>query len=294
MKLFLAAASAFLAIHPAGAAFAQDSGQTRLDGDRQISLGLGIPDSLDFHGYAGLAVGAFPDYEGSDDIAAMALPLADIRQPGFLFLKGASVNPNDGLVSVGWEALNLGISKGSIQKLRMSAGPLVHYSGGRDEDDSDTLRGLGDIDDSVGLGGFIAASGGPWSVDLSVVPQETGDGGGGLLISGGVKHSAQVNDKLAISTGISTSWGDDDYMQGYYGVTSSQSARSGLAGFDADAGVKDVGVQIGATYELSRRWVIEGQAGYQRLLNDAGDSPIVDASGSRDQFRALLGVAYQF
>jgi outer membrane scaffolding protein for murein synthesis (MipA/OmpV family) len=83
-------------------------------------------------------------------------------------------------------------------------------------------------------------------------------------------------------------------MQGYYGVTSSQSASSGLAGFNADAGVKDVGVQIGATYELSRRWVIEGQAGYQRLLNDAGDSPIVDASGSRDQFRALLGVAYQF
>ena len=134
MKLFVTnatIAASLLVAYPLDAACAQDTASA---GDRKVSLGIGIPESIDFHGSVGVAVGLVPDYEGSDDYAATVLPLVDIRQPGFLFLEGASVNPNDGLASVGWNALNFTYSAGSEEKLRLSLGPLLRYSGGRDQD----------------------------------------------------------------------------------------------------------------------------------------------------------------
>ena len=44
-----------------------------------------------------------------------------------------------------------------------------------------------------------------------------------------------------------------------------------------------VGVELGARYSFSERWGVEGKAGYERLINDAADSPITEA-GSANQF----------
>lgn len=284
-------ATLLLASYPLDAARAQDS---TIDESRKVDFGIGIPKSFDFQGSIGAAVGVIPDYEGSDSYAATVLPLVDIRQPGFLFLQGASVNPNDGLASMGWNALNFTYSVGSEERLRLSMGPLVRMNRGRDHDDNDALIGLGDIDGSVGIGGFFEASAGPWSADITVVPQDAGYSGNGLLVAFGARYTAQINDRFVVSTGISSSWGDDDYMQGLFGVTSNQAARSGLARFDAEAGFKDVGLQVEASYAIFENWSVEGQVGYQRLLSDAADSPLVDKRGSPDQFRALAGVAYRF
>ncbi len=68
----------------------------------------------------------------------------------------------------------------------------------------------------------------------------------------------------------------------------------GLAAFDGGSGFKDVGLQIEASYAVSDNWALNGQAGYQRLLTDAADSPLVDQEGSADQFLALIGVTYRF
>lgn len=293
MKLLAAAgiAAVIILAYPLEAARAQGAAG---NANRNISLGIGIPDSIDFHGIVGVAVGMVPDYEGSNDYAATALPLVDIRQPGFLFLKGASVNPDDGWASAGWNVLNLAYAVGSSEKLRLSVGPLIRYSGGRDEDDNDALAGLGDIDGSVGFGGFLEVSAGPWSMDATVVSQDAGESGDGVLVAFGARYTARVSNGFTVSAGISSSWGDGDYMQGFYGVTSGQSASSGLARFDADAGFKDVGVRFDASYALAENWLINGQVGYRRLLSDAADSPLVDDRGSADQFRALIGVAYRF
>jgi len=286
-----AVAALLLITYPLEAARAQNAAS---NGNREVSIGIGVPDSIDFHGSVGAAIGLVPDYEGSDDYEVNVLPLVDIRQPGFLFLKGASVNPNDGTASVGWNALNFAYSAGSEEKFRLSLGPLVRYSNGRDEDDNDALNGLGDIDGSAGIGGFFEASAGPLSADVTVMSQDTGDSGNGVLIAFGAKYTAQVSNRFTVSSGVSSSWSDNDYMRGFYGVTDSQAVRSGLALFDAGSGFKDVGVQLGASYEMAENWLINGQVGYQRLLNDAADSPLVDDKGSPDQFRALIGVAYRF
>ncbi len=295
MKYSLIIAIAFAFIRLNNPVFAQDTTPQKTVGDREVSLGLGIPATIDFHGYIGLATGVFPDYQGSDDVSAVVLPLVDIRQEDFLFIRGASVNPNDGYGSMGWNALNFGYDERGERKLALSFGPMIRFSAGRDEDDNSALIGLGDIDDSAALGGFIEVRAGNWSADVSTVSQDAGDAGDGLLVAFRSSYTAQISERFSITPTVFASWGDDDYMQGFYGVNSAQAMRSGATQFNAESGFKDVGFQIGMTYSLFENFLINGQIGYQQLLNDAADSPIVDSSNrSRDQIRVLFGMAYKF
>jgi outer membrane protein len=48
-------------------------------------------------------------------------------------------------------------------------------------------------------------------------------------------------------------------------------------------------MEVRARYLFNRRWGVEGVATYNRLLNDAGDSPITEA-GSPDQYEFRLGI----
>lgn len=287
-------AAIFLASLPINAALAQESAGDGNGGkDKKINLGIGNPDANDFHGRFGVGAGIAPDYEGSDESGLTVLPLADVTAPGGLFLKGASVNPNDGLASAGLPLLNLDYSEGSRRRLRLSVGPLVRYRGGRDEDDSDTLAGLGDIDPSIEVGGFMEVQAGIWSAEATAA-QDVSNGHDGFLITFGTKAMLPASDNLTISAGLSTSWADGDYTQNFFGVTGGQAVRRGHARFDGNEGFKDLGIQIGASYAVSESWSLDGQLGYQRLLNDAADSPLVDKAGSPDQVRALVGIAYRF
>ena len=285
----VAVAAGLMTAYPFHAAVADDSADT----GRHLRLGFGLPEPAAVEGYVGVGAGILPVYEGADEVGATAQPLANIRYPGLFFLKGASVNPNDGLASAGLTVLNLTYTEGSDTIARISLGPLVRYRGGRNEDDSDALSGMGDVDDSIEVGGFLEASAGPLSAEISVA-QDAGGGHDGLLVAFGTKYTAPVSDRLTVAAGLSSSWADADYTQTYFGVSSVQASQSGLAAFDGGSGFKDVGLQIEASYAVSENWVLIGQAGYQRLLTDAADSPLVDQEGSADQFLALIGVAYRF
>jgi len=295
MKYLLAVVIPLVPLCLSNPVFAQDTPPQTTAGDQEISVGLGIPETIDLQGYIGVALGVSPNYQGSDEVSAVGLPLVDIRQEGFLFIRGASVNPNDGYGSIGWNALNFGYSAGGERKFGLSIGPMIRFNAGRDEGDNSVLNGLGDIDDSVGSGGFIEARAGNWFADVGAVSQDAGDADDGLSVALRSGYTAQISERMSITPTVFSSWGNDDYMQGFYGVNSSQATRSGLAQFNAESGFKDVGIQIGTTYSMSDSFLINGQIGYQRLLGDAADSPIVDNnSGSRDQFRALIGMAYKF
>ncbi len=276
---------------PGEGAYAQQS-STSGAGDRAVSIGVGLPSGAGTAGYIGLAAMAAPDYEGADEFSALLSPLIDIRQKGFFFLKGTTVNPNDGIATLGWNALNFGYTEMSRQRFALSAGPMLRVSRGRDPDG--VLRGLGKIDDSATVGAFIEASAGPWSADITFSSQEAGRADNGSLTAFSTRLSVQPSDRFDLSFGVSASWGDDDYMQGFFGLTPAQAAATGLTTYSAAAGMKDAGIQIGATFEISENFVLVGEVGYQRLLDDAANSPIVATNGSRNQFRTLLGVAYQF
>jgi len=80
-------------------------------------------------------------------------------------------------------------------------------------------------------------------------------------------------------------------MQAYFGVTPEQSARSGLARYDAGAGLKRADFSISATYMLDESWMVRGEAGVGVLLGDAADSPVVL---EKIQPSGMLLVGYRF
>lgn len=216
-----------------------------------------------------------PDYEGSDDYEFQPFPFASIVYDDFIFIEGTS----------------LGVNLLNFDGLK--AGPIARYGFGRDEDDNNALDGLGDVDDSIELGGFLKYEVGIWSAGLTVA-QDVAGGHDGLIAEATAGVAVPLTENLRSSLEASASWADSNYMETYFGISSKQSAKSGLSQFEADAGFKDVGITLGLDYMFTESIGIGGRAQYKRLLGDAADSPIVDDKGSADQFFSGLFLTYRF
>lgn len=260
-----------------------------------VYAGLGFaPNDKPIQAEIGLAIGARPTYEGAEDFSGFAAPLIDIHKPGAFFINGVSVNPNDGLLSGGISLLHAGFKDENGQGLRITFGPYFRAHPGREQDDDDKLSGLGDIDSSAGVGLFLNMSNELWSFQLAAAPHEVADNlDDGVLATLDIHFTALQKGKWALDTGITGSWGNDEFMQAYYGVSTSQSAASGYSVYNAEAGMKDLGVYLKGSYRYSENWFWHSQVGVWQLQGDAKDSPIVEA-GSDNQFRALVGASFRF
>lgn len=211
-----------------------------------------------------------PEYEGSDKFTAMPVPLLS-----FNFGESIVVDPM-GLEFTVFSRDNL--------SFRLSA----KYEGGRAEDDSDYLEGLGDIDGGALVGGTASYQLGP--VELYGTLEKTFGGSDGIQAVAGAVYTYPQG-PLLLSAGASATWANSDYMSAYFGITPEQSARSGLERYDAGAGFKRVDAEVFATYLISEHWALRAQAGVGYLVGDAADSPIV-----RDKLQpnAMLMLAYRF
>jgi outer membrane protein len=222
-----------------------------------------------------------PDYEGSDEYEVDPLPDISISYRDLVFLRGTTLSAN--LLT-----MNVLRPDGILQ-----VGPLVRYRFGRDQDDNEALRGLGDVDGSVEAGVFARYRVGLWSTGLSLV-QDIAGGHEGMLGEAFISQDVPLSERLRASLRGSVTWASDDYMNSYFGISPAQAARSGRAPFDADSGFKDIGLSLGLEYSLSAGWSVGGRIGYIRLLNDAADSPLVDEDGSANQFTAGVSLSYRF
>lgn len=241
------------------AAFAQTSGNSPVkSGEWDITLGAGVM--------------FVPEYEGADELAPLPIPLVDITWRDTVFL-----NTRNGLGTylISTDQYRLGVSVG--------------YAPGRDEDDSDRLRGLGDVDHAARGHLFGSYSFGPVRLHADI-SQDFG-GSDGLQIEPGVTYIYPFSKSIQVSAGVSTTWASDDYMQTFFGVSSAQSARSGLSAFDAEAGFKRADLKIGANWNINDHWFSRANLGLGYLLGDAADSPITE---NEMQPSVGLSVGYKF
>lgn len=170
--------------------------------------------------------------------------------------------------------------------------PSVNVVGRRDDDMAAHLRGMGDVDTAVELGAVVG-----WRFDAFhlFVDARRGFGGHeGVVGTVGLDVTAEPVTNVTVEAGPRLGFASDDYMATYFGVTPAQAAASGLAVHDAGAGVKSAGVAATVRWRFADRWTLVGGLGYDRLLGDAADSPVVTAGGSADQFQARLGLSYRF
>jgi MipA family protein len=213
-----------------------------------------------------------PEYPGAKSYKVSPVPAVDITYANTIFL-----NSRNGL---GAYVLNNG---------RYTLGGSLFFRGGRDEDDDDRLRGLGDIDTAAQVRIFGSVPIGP--VDLGAVLARDLGGSDGITADVTLSSTFRIGDRIRLTPGGFVTYGDDDYMQTWFGITSDQSARSRFARYDAEGGIKSVGAFVRGSYQLTDHWSIASSLRFEYLTGDAADSPIVER---RAQPSFALTISYRF
>jgi outer membrane scaffolding protein for murein synthesis (MipA/OmpV family) len=215
-----------------------------------------------------------PDYPGSNDWRVTPLVAPEIRAPGdrvFLSFRdglGATLLRDGGL----------------------TAGLVLRPRFGRDQDDNDALRGMGDIRIAGEAGGFVSWGDRDWLLRGEV---RQGFGGhSGVLADARLDRIWRPRPDLIVSAGPRLSWGSGDFAETFFGVTADQSQRSGYQRFTP----KDywfAGLATGATWVISDRWAMIAFGEVGQIIGDAADSPLVDR-GSATQGIVGLTAVYRF
>lgn len=85
------------------------------------------------------------------------------------------------------------------------------------------------------------------------------------------------------------------YNRAYFGVPVANAAPGiGLAAYDPDGGIGSVGAAANGIFAINDRWGVLGYARYDRLANDAKDSPVTRLYGDRNQWSGGVALTYTF
>lgn len=208
-----------------------------------------------------------PVSPGVDEYETSVLPYVDIEYKERFFIKG----------QYGIGAYLFKSDAGP----EYAIGAALGYDGGRDEDDaSEQLEGLGDIDGSAEAVVFAELELGPVEVGLEMAQGLNSDGHDGFRAELSASMDKMVTDRLMLGAGPFITYGDGQYIESYYGVTPEQASNSArYDAYDTDAGFDSYGLEVTARYMMTDHWSLTGVASYTRLMGDAKDSPIVDDSG---------------
>ena len=228
-----------------------------------------------------LSIGAggqlLPKYPGADDYGLNPL------FTGFVRREGAPIpfrTPDDGF------GIGL-LGNDSV----VDFGPLLQFQGERDEDGVGAA--VGGVGFTVEAGAFVNFNLSP-NFRIRLEGQKGLGGHEGLVGTVAADYAWRGGNDTLFTIGPRVRLNDDDYAQAYFGVTPAVAAATGLPVYDPDGGIRSVGAVAGITHQLSRSFGIYGYAGYDRLVGDAADSPIVTNFGSRDQFSAGLALFVSF
>jgi MipA family protein len=220
-----------------------------------------------------------PQFEGSNSYRVRPMPIFAIRRTDSLSRFKA---PDDGL--------RLGII--DVENVRIGA--VGRLKSRRAERDSSALRGLGNVNYAVELGAFAEI----WATQNFRLSGELRHGIGGhtgIVADLGIDYVVRPEAAWTLSAGPRMAWSNSAYMQTYFGVTPTQSLRSGMPVYNPGAGVRALGFVGSANYQMTPDWSLQAYARYDRLVGDARNSPIVRGSGgSANQFSAGVGVSYSF
>jgi outer membrane protein len=225
----------------------------------------------------GAGAQTYPKYPGADSYGLNPLPIFGFRREDSPLPLSA---PDDGI--------GVGFFRRSSA---FNFGPAVRFQNKREEDDVGAP--VGDVGFTFEAGGFVQVR--PSDNFRLRAELRQGIGGHrGLVGDLGADLMLSDGDTYVFSIGPRARWADDDFHAAYFGVTPAVAATTGLPAFDPDGGFYAVGAMAGLTYKLGRNWGLQGYLGYDRLIGDAGDSPIVRQFGSRSQFSGGAGLFFEF
>lgn len=225
----------------------------------------------------GAGAQAYPSFPGADDLAVFPMPIVGFRRAG---------------EPVPLEAPDEGFGFGLLgQDAPVNIGPAINFQRRRREEDVGAP--VGEVGWTAELGGFVEAFLGE-NFRVRGELRQAVNGHDGLVGDLGADLFVRGNGDSVFSIGPRVRWADNDYMDAYYGVTPAVAATTGLTAFDPGGGIHAVGATAGMRLDVGGGFAIHGYARYDRLMNDAADSPIVTSLGSRHQWGGGLGLSYSF
>jgi MipA family protein len=259
-RLAALSGAAFLTLTAAAPAFAQDNEAPR---GRIVTLGIGPQ--------------AYPRYPGADSYGIGPFPIVGLRRPGQPI------------------AFSSGDDSASIALLRYDSvinfGPAVRFQAKRNEDDVGAA--VGDVPFTVEAGGFVQLLPSR-NFRIRAELRRGVNGHKAWLGSLGADLIFRDDQNYIFAVGPRVRWASNRYNDTYFGVPFSIPAVGLPAAYDPDGGIYAVGGIANFTRRLGRNWGLQAYAGYDRLVGDAADSPLVRTLGSRDQFSGGAGLWLEF
>jgi outer membrane protein len=241
----------------------------------------GDADRLTFTLSAGAALA--PEYDGADEVRVLPLLFFRAERGGYVV-----------------ESDRIGIRADLLPSRAFVLGPILRYEPGRDDVDDRVVDRLPDVDDGVVAGVQAAYVLTPFGASRDALRlgvdlvREVAGGDGGTRVTPSVSWSVPATEDLRLTLGASATWASEEHMDARFGIDARGAAASGLRRFDADAGIKDVGLTLVGNYAVTDAVGLTGIFGYSRLLGDAADSPVVSDRGSADQLFMGAAVGYRF
>ncbi|MBZ6078871.1 MipA/OmpV family protein [Microvirga puerhi] len=173
-------------------------------------------------------------------------------------------------------------------------GPVANIRSGRSAQDDSRLSGLRNYPWAIEAGVFVEY----WPIQDRLRTR--------LEVRHGLhRHDGFVADLSAdliqkfgaftLSGGPRASLADNSIMEKEFGISPAGALRNGmLPAFSAHGGVKSVGLEAAVSYDWSDQWRTTVFQRYDRLVGDAGASPITTRLGSRNQLIFGLELTYAF
>lgn len=222
---------------------------------------------------------AGPRFPGSDRFTVFGYPSISFRRANEPIRFTA---PDDGL------------SISFLENPSLRIGLVGRYRPGRYfGDDRKNLFGLRDVRWSAEPGAFVEF----WPVDFLRARAEARfgvHGYHGVVGNVGLDFVQRYN-RFTFSIGPRAAFGDTDFTSAYFSVTPIEAALNGrVTPFKAKGGVNSVGALASVSYIWSEQWATTVYGQYDRLVEDAGRSPISRNLGSRDQYTVGARLSYSF
>ena len=233
----------------------------------------------------GLGAGVMPDYEGSSDYRAV--PLWNLKVANF---SGPTTYA---------QLFGTQFTSNLLNDKSWRLGIFGQYRPDYDDVDNNRVQHLDGVDPTLMLGvmGGYDWNLGPGQV-LGLEVQASADvlHGNGYLLTFGPNYEVPFGgNRWLLKSSINTTYGSKDYMQNYFSVSGQDVQSAGFSkSYTADDGFKDVAANLSLTYLINKRWSITGIGQYERMVDQAADSPVVEDEGSKNQWFGGLLVNYSF
>lgn len=217
-----------------------------------------------------------PTYPGSARSEVAPLPSFSIARGGKPF---AFDTPDDGF------------SPTLLTAGPVRLGPTAALVAGRDAGEAGV--GIPKVGRTVEVGAFGAIELAD-SVRLRAMVRKGIGGHKGVTASVGFDQIWRRGDDYVVSVGPRILWSDSRYQRAFFGVTAVDAPIAGLPVTRPGSGIHAAALQSAFHAKIGGQFGLFGQARAERLVGDAGRSPLVRTLGDRNQWSVGGGLSYTF